>query len=85
MCKPLPVQVSRGETVVSYVDRDKTLCYQICKFFAERYAYHTDILKVDFLRGQTLVLKFCIRKKCKNITKNHLICVKHEEKISERG
>ena len=42
---------------------------------------HVDILKVDFfLRGQNFSFEILCRKKCRNITKNHLICVKHEEK-----
>ena len=40
-----------------------------------------DILKVDFLRGQNLIFKILRKKKWKNITKNHLICVKNEEKL----
>ena len=41
----------------------------------------SDILKADFfLRGQNFSFEFMCRKKCKNITKNHIICVKHEEK-----
>ena len=40
----------------------------------------TDILKVDFLRGQNLIFQILRKKKWKNITKNQLICVKNEEK-----
>ena len=39
-----------------------------------------DILKVDFLCSQNFSFEILRKKKCKNITKNHLICVKHEEK-----
>ena len=38
-----------------------------------------DILKVDFLLGQNFSFQILSKTKCKNITKNHLICVKHEE------
>ena len=47
--------------------------------------HDTDILKVDFLRGQNFSFEILRKKKCKNITKNHLICVKHEEKNCKRG
>ena len=33
-----------------------------------------------FLRGQNLICQILRKKKWKNITKNHLICVKNEEK-----
>ena len=39
-----------------------------------------DILKVDFVRGQNFCFEIFCKKKYKNFTKNHLICVKHEEK-----
>ena len=39
-----------------------------------------DILKVDFCAVKTYVLKFCAKKKCKNHTKNHRICLNHETK-----
>ena len=32
-----------------------------------------------FCAVKTLVLKFCARKSAKNITTNHLLCVKHKE------
>ena len=35
---------------------------------------------VFFCAVKTLVLKFCARKSKKNLTKNHIIYVKHEEK-----
>ena len=38
-----------------------------------------DILKVDLLRCQKFSFNILRKKKCKNITKNHIICVKHEE------
>ena len=42
---------------------------------------HSDILKADlFLRGENFNFEILRTKKCKNITKSHLICVKHEEK-----
>ena len=39
-----------------------------------------DIEKVDFLRGQNFNFEILHKKKWKNITENHLICVKNEEK-----
>ena len=39
-----------------------------------------DILKVDFLRGQIFSFEILRKKKWKNITKNHLICVKNDNK-----
>ena len=45
-----------------------------------------DILKVDFFCAvKTLVFIFLHKKKCKNITKNHIICLKHEEKNCKGG
>ena len=44
------------------------------------YSIYSDILKVDFLRGQNFSFEILHKKKCKNIPKNHLIYVKHEEK-----
>ena len=43
----------------------------------------TEILKVFFLRGQNFSFEILRKKKCKNITKNHLICVKHGEKTAK--
>ena len=41
----------------------------------------SDILKVDFLRGQNFSLTFlCARNSAKLTQKNHIICVNHEEK-----
>ena len=40
----------------------------------------TDIIQIDFLRGQNLNFEILRKKMWKNITKNHLICVKNEEK-----
>ena len=45
----------------------------------------TDILKVDFLRGQNFIFEILRKKKCKNHTKNHIKCVNHEEKTVKRG
>ena len=39
-----------------------------------------DILKVDFFARSKLNFQILRKKKWKNITKNHLICVKNEEK-----
>ena len=39
-----------------------------------------DILKVDFFARSKLNFSNFAQKKWKNITKNHLICVKNEEK-----
>ena len=38
-----------------------------------------DILRADFLRGQSFSFEIFRKKKCKNITKNFLLCVKREE------
>ena len=35
------------------------------------------------MRGQNFSFEIVRKKKCKNITKNHLICVKHEEKTAK--
>ena len=41
----------------------------------------SDILKADFFcAGKNFSFEILGKKKCKNITKNHLICVKREEK-----
>ena len=40
---------------------------------------------IFFLRGQNFSFEILRKKKCKNITKNHLICVKHGEKNCKRG
>ena len=37
-----------------------------------------------FVRGQNFSYEILRRKKCKNISKNHFICVKHEEKNCKR-
>ena len=37
-----------------------------------------------FLHCQNFFFEILRKKKCKNITKNHLICVKHEEKTVKR-
>ena len=42
---------------------------------------YSDILNVDFLRRQKFSFKILRKKKWKNITKNHLICVKIKEKL----
>ena len=39
----------------------------------------SDIIKVDFLRGQNFCFEILHKKKSKNITKKHLLCVKYEE------
>ena len=38
-----------------------------------------------FCAVKTLVLTFCGNKVLKNVTKNHFICVKNEEKDCKRG
>ena len=43
--------------------------------------YAIDIVKVDFiLRGQNISFETLPKKKCRNLTKNHLMCVKHKLK-----
>ena len=41
----------------------------------------SDIIKVDFLRGQNLRFEILRKKKRKNHTKNHIICGNHKEKM----
>ena len=38
-----------------------------------------------FLRGQNLSFEILRKKKCKNFTKNYLICVKYEEEKNQKG
>ena len=44
-----------------------------------------DILKVDFLLGRYFSYQILSKKKCKIMIRNHLICVKHEEKQCKKG
>ena len=41
--------------------------------------------KSRFLRGPKFSFEILHKKKCKNITKNNLLCVKHEEKNCKSG
>ena len=50
------------------------ICYQINIWSLNRH-YKTWF----FWRGKNLILEILRKKKCKNIPKNHFICVKHEE------
>ena len=47
--------------------------------------WKSDILKDDILRDETFSFEILRNKSFKNITKNHIICVKHEEKYCKRG
>ena len=44
-----------------------------------------DILKVNFLSGQTFSFEILHMKKMQKHHLNHLICVKHEEKQGKKG
>ena len=48
-------------------------------------SFYTDIIKLDFVCGQNFSFEISHKKKCKNINKNNLICVKHEENFVKRG
>ena len=45
----------------------------------------TDILELDFLRGQKFNFEILRKKKCKNRINSRLICGKHKEKNRKIG